>query len=254
MILTIDIGNTRIKCAQWCNDIIVNRSVAVYEEDCSSAFQDLFSGVDKPSRIYAVSVVGKKIQVELDEWVMRCWQLEVEYLHTQQQFKNIVNAYDNPEQHGVDRWVGMIAAYQCYPQSSTCVIGAGTATTFDLINKNGRHLGGYILPSYLTMRSSLIAGAVNVLSVVDEVFVGNVIPNNTNDAVNQGCHKLLRAGLQDICESMKEEINGPLKIVITGGNAETILKYPGLPDMLYMPDLIFQGIYSVMQSQNVGVD
>jgi pantothenate kinase type III len=36
MILTIDIGNTRIKFAQWCEDVIVSRGAAVYNVADSS--------------------------------------------------------------------------------------------------------------------------------------------------------------------------------------------------------------------------
>ncbi|MEM7390107.1 MAG: type III pantothenate kinase, partial [Pseudomonadota bacterium] len=53
-----------------------------------------------------------------------------------QQFKNL----------GIDRWLAVIAAYVEYPEQNCIIIDAGTATTIDVLNKEGAHLGGWILP------------------------------------------------------------------------------------------------------------
>lgn len=250
MILTVDIGNSRIKWASWQVEKIVARGVAAYTVDKSAeVFDDLFSVLEKPAFIFAVSVAGNKLSTGLDEWSRQYWQLGVKFLKTEKQFNNIINAYEYPGQHGADRWAAVVASHQSCPGFSVCVINAGTAITFDLINKNGQHLGGYILPSFVTMHNALLADTANVKSVFNVEFNENSVPDNTDDAVNQGLHILLQAGIREICQSAKQKMDSPMKIIISGGFAKTILDYPDMPGMIYKPDLVMQGLFEIMKQQ-----
>ena len=254
MILTVDIGNSRIKWALWQTEIIVARGVAAHEGDKSASSLDkLLSNVEKPSCVFAVCVAGDEMQQALSEWVRQHWQLNVEYLKTQKQYKNIINAYQNPEQHGADRWAAVVAGHQSFPDYPVCVISAGTAITFDLIDKSGRHLGGYILPSYATMHAALLADTANVVSTFNGQSAEDSIPDNTDDAVNQGLHKLLQAGIRELCQFSQATMGESMQIVITGGSAKMIMNYSGLPVMHHKPDLVMQGLYSIMSQLNSGV-
>jgi type III pantothenate kinase len=254
VILTVDIGNSRVKWASWENEKIIARGVAPYAlEEIPETFDELFStlkkiGSEKPSSVYAVCVAGEAMAQALSDWVTRQWQLEVGYLETQKQFKNIINVYEKPEQHGVDRWAAVVASHQANPGYSVCVISAGTAITVDLINKSGQHLGGYILPSFMTMHAALLADTANVESTSCMQFHKNSVPDNTSDAVNQGLHKMLQAGIRDLCQFAKNRMDNPMRIVLTGGFAETILDYPDMPAMLHKPDLVMDGLYGIMQT------
>ncbi|NOQ90207.1 MAG: type III pantothenate kinase, partial [Gammaproteobacteria bacterium] len=156
MILTVDIGNSRIKWASWQEDKITARGVVAYDEKkLSKNFDELFSSValspevsplkatplkatplkERPSRVFVVCVAGNNVIKALNEWLQQRWQLDAEYLKTEKQFDNIINAYDDPAQHGVDRWASVVAGHQRYQGASLCVISAGTAITIDLINK-----------------------------------------------------------------------------------------------------------------------
>lgn len=253
MILTIDIGNSRVKWALWQDEMIIARGVAAYELDKSEdCFGELFSALENPSRVFAVCVAGSGMQKALSEWVGQHWQLEVEYLKTQKQYNNIINAYRDPEQHGADRWAAVVAGCQGFPGSSLCVICAGTAITFDLVDKDGRHLGGYILPSYVTMHTALLADTTNVSSTFNVRSHNQGIPDNTDDAVNQGLHRLLQAGIRELCQFSQDSMSPPVQIIITGGFAKTILGYPGMPEMHHQPDLIMQGLYDIMSKQKTG--
>jgi pantothenate kinase type III len=76
------------------------------------------------------------------------------------------------------------------------------------------------------------------------------VPDNTNDAVNQGLHKLLQAGIRELCSFAQDIMGEPMKIIITGGFAEIILNYPDMPVMQYKPDLVMQGLYDIMKCRN----
>jgi len=247
MILTVDIGNSRIKWASWQAGGIVARGVASHRQNrCVDVFNELFATLEKPSHVYVACVAGKKLSQTLSEWCKQRWQLDAEFLKTEKRFENIINAYEEPRQHGVDRWAAVVAVHRGYPGFSVCVINAGTAITFDFVNKNGQHLGGYILPSYISMRKALLADTVNVMSASDVQFDSDDVPDNTSDAVNQGLHKLLRAGIREICQFAKQKMDSPMQIIISGGYAETILAYSGMPVMKYEPDLVMHGLYNMM--------
>ena len=247
MILTVDIGSSRIKWALWQADVIIRRGHAQHETPCVPAvFDDLFVAVDQPSAIYAISVAAKQVAQALDGWVQAHWQTDVVHLETEKKYKNLVNAYADPAQHGVDRWAAIVAGYQAFPGTAICVISAGTATTFDFIDKNGQHLGGYILPSFYTMHKALLADAANVEATFD-VQLKQAIPANTDDAVNQGLHKLMQSGIRGLCQLAQDTMGTPVQIILTGGFAENILAYPAMPVMCHQPDLVMQGIYDIMQ-------
>ena len=259
MMLTVDIGNSRIKWALWQADRITARGVSAYTIDAAmETFDELFSPVEsktgdepgsRPQRVSAVCVAGEEIASLLSEWVKQHWCLDVEYLETKKQFGNIINAYENPAQHGVDRWAGVVAGHLRFPGFSVCVISAGTAITFDLINKTGLHLGGYILPSYASMHAALLADTANVSSEFNAQFQQDSVPDNTSDAVNQGLHKLIQAGIRELCQFAQDKMDQPMQIIITGGFAEAILDYPDMPVMRHEPDLVMQGLYDIMTSQ-----
>jgi len=264
MILTVDIGNSRIKWASWEAGKIVARAAAAYDEDeMANTLDKLFSVMlttsrARPSSVYALCVAGDARRQALSKWVKQHWQLNVEFLKTEKQHKNITNAYADPSRHGVDRWAAVVAGFQGNPGASICVISAGTAITFDLVKQSGQHLGGYILPSYATMHKCLLSATANLESMLVDSSPSDplsargqqqTVPDNTNDAINQGLHILLRAGIREICHHANNILEAPVKILLTGGFAETILSYSDMPVMHYDPDLVMQGLYNIMMQR-----
>lgn len=246
MILTVDIGNSRIKVASWQACKIVARGVDAYDaSNIVQSFDTLFSVVEKPENIYAACVAEDAVKQALSDWCLQHWQMQVEFLKTENSFNGITHAYENPEQHGVDRWAAVVASVQLYPDASICVIGAGTALTFDFINSNGRHLGGYILPSYVTMHVALMADTANVASS-QQLTVHNDVPSNTSDAVNQGIHILLQAGIRELCKLSQDKMEAPVTFIVSGGFSKVILGYPDMPAIQHEPDLVMQGVFSIM--------
>jgi len=251
MILTVDIGNSRIKWALWMVERIVDRGVINYGAyKKMEAFDQLFSAVQKPEKIFAVCVAGDEMRQLLVDWVSQKWQLEVDFLKTQKRYKHITNAYKDPGQHGADRWAAVVAGHQLYPDAAVCVISAGTALTFDLINNDGRHLGGYILPSYMTMHKALMSDTAGINAGSDVQLSEQGVPDNTSDAVNVGLHKMLQAGIREICQLASQKMGDSMRIIITGGGAKNILSYPGMPSMECKPDLIMQGLYNIKMQRD----
>lgn len=299
MIVTVDIGNSRVKCAQWMTEVIVARNVAAYDRDGaadtldSQVFDRLFEAVQKPARVLAVCVGHQDLRAALTDWVQKHWQMEVEFLNTSERHGDVVNAYADPAKHGADRWAALVAAHQLEPESPVCVISAGTAITFDLLEKGGQHLGGYILPSYMSMHTALLSDTADLKSFshdineagVSKADVGKAkdgpaveseqhmqyhaseknsltevgpvstrissqVPTSTRDAIDQGLHKMLQAGVRELCQSAQARLGQSMKVIVTGGFAEKILTYQDMPEMLHKPDLVMQGLYRIMHQQS----
>ncbi len=91
----------------------------------------------------------------------------------------------HPAQLGVDRWLGLLAcrARGWYP---AVVVDAGTATTIDLLDSEGVHQGGYILPGLDMMRSALLAGTAIRLREAPIDCAGDALPVGTADAIHCG--------------------------------------------------------------------
>ena len=276
MIITVDVGNSRIKCAQWMAGEIIARIIVSYErgadrDERRKVFDQLFAAVQKPQRVLAVCVGHRDMRQSLSDWVRECWQLNVEFLSTSHKYGVIVNAYADPAKHGADRWAAVVAARQAEPESPLCVISAGTAITFDLVEKGGQHLGGYILPSYMSMRSALLSDTADLESFSniaaksveaglhmqyhsadtnDEWLSGPVldeaVPADTAAAIEQGLHLMIQASVREICGLAQARRGSSTKVIVTGGFATTLLKYPSIPEMHHKPDLVMQGLYSIL--------
>lgn len=260
MILTVDIGNSRVKWALWLVEKIIDRGVVSYGAyDGMKALDRLFASVQKPEKIFAVCVASEEMRRLLKDWVKQNWQLDVDFLKTEKTYRQITNAYQEPGQHGADRWASVVAGHQAAPGSAVCVIGAGTALTFDLVDREGQHLGGYILPSYLSMHKALMSDTANInINRHEPVASSGVkdghldtVPANSHDAVDLGLHKMLQAAIREICEYAKEKLGDPTEIIITGGWAKNILQYPDMPQMQHKPDLVMQGLYNIKMQRKV---
>ena len=87
MILTIDIGNSRVKWSLWMVERIIARGVMTYGAyKRMETFDQLFSTVQPPEKVFAVCVAGSEMQQLLSDWVSAKWQLDVDYLKTQFQY------------------------------------------------------------------------------------------------------------------------------------------------------------------------
>lgn len=254
MTLTIDVGNSRVKWAEWqAGEIIASGAGSYDKKNLLISLDGLFGGLRKPAIVYSVCVAGDEISQVLSQWVAQHWKLDVDYLVTHKKFNNIVHGYMNPLEHGADRWAAVVAAESLYSNVSLCVIGAGTAITVDFLKHDGQHLGGFIFPSYVSMYSALAGDTANVGSRLDDQVSSSMvfdvemddIPVSTSDAVKYGLHKLLQAGVQGFCQQAKHVLGDSVQIIITGGFAETILSYPNMPEMHYEPDLVMQGLYRI---------
>ena len=132
---------------------------------------------------------------------------------------------DNPREVGADRVVNSVAARDRYGAPAV-VVDFGTATTFDVVDRQGRYVGGAIAPGLEVSMEALVA-ATAALRRVDLVEPRSVVGKSTVEAIQSG---LLYgyAGLVDgMLIRILEEIRGggSASVVATGGIAPVMVPH-----------------------------
>ena len=109
--LTIDIGNTRIKWGVWENDEITNASECthglVFDHQLFERCMPEMTTIEK---ICVANVAGQKAEIAFRQWLSEKSDAEPVFFKTQKESCGVTNAYSDPSLHGVDRWAALIAA------------------------------------------------------------------------------------------------------------------------------------------------
>lgn len=146
---------------------------------------------------------------------------------------------ENPGQTGADLVVADVAALREH-KPPLIVIDMGTATTMSVLDKNGAHIGGCIIPGVkisldaLTDKTALLPGLQ-----LDQPK--KAIGRNTIDAMRSGIMLGAACMLDGMVERMEEELGYKTTVVATGGIAKFIIPMCKTP-MIYDKDLIIKGL------------
>lgn len=146
---------------------------------------------------------------------------------------------ENPGQTGADLVVADVAALREY-KPPLIVIDMGTATTMSVLDENGAHIGGCIIPGVrismdaLTDKTALLPGLQ-----LDQPK--RAIGRNTIDAMRSGIMMGTAAMLDGMVERMETELGKKCTVVATGGIAKFVIPMCKTP-IIYDKDLIVKGL------------
>ena len=146
---------------------------------------------------------------------------------------------ENPGQTGADLVVADVAALREH-KPPLIVIDMGTATTMSVLDKNGAHIGGCIIPGVkismdaLTDRTALLPGLQ-----LDQPK--KAIGRNTIDAMRSGIMMGAACMLDGMVERMEAELGCKTTVIATGGIAKFIVPMCKTP-MIYDKDLLIKGL------------
>ena len=168
---------------------------------------------------------------------------EVHLVHTQNKFNNLKISYDDSSSLGSDRFFAMIGAMEHFPKKPLLVIDIGSAMTFDVINEDGFHQGGLIMPGLKVLRKSFTMFETTDLST-------NVygLASNTTDAWKSGTQSMIFSSINDQIEKFNDMFSDGI-VTICGGLVDEIKNE--LPDSVQIFDnLVLDGLECY--SQTVG--
>lgn len=247
--LTIDIGNTRLKWGVWENNQLIQTSDCVHgslfnQQLLKSCLPELQS-ID---RIWVANVAGEKSESALENWLIENRfneknNIELFFFKTEKKCCGVTNAYADPSKHGVDRWAALIAASSLC-QTGVCVIDIGTAVTVDLMSDTGVHEGGMIMPGLEMMQRSLLKDTADLsFEAKNFSWPSQCFASNTEEAVLNGTLNFLRAGLEDVCLQASKRYGDNLTIFLTGGLATKIYPLLSFRNIIHQPHLVLKGLH-----------
>ena len=146
---------------------------------------------------------------------------------------------ENPGQTGADLVVADVAALREH-KPPLIVIDMGTATTMSVLDSNGAHIGGCIIPGVkisldaLTDRTALLPGLQ-----LDQPK--RAIGRNTIDAMRSGIMIGTACMLDGMIDRMEQELGCKTTVIATGGIAKFIVPLCKTP-IIYDKDLLIKGL------------
>src|SRR5829696_1946428 len=161
---------------------------------------------------------------------------------------------DEPRQLGADRIVDCVAAFERYG-GSAIIVDLGTATTFDVIDRNGAYKGGAIAAGVATSLQALASNAAQLFNV--ELHMPEaVIGRNTADQLRAGIVAGHLAMLEGMIGRTRAELGMDAQVIVTGGLAPLFADRSLLFDH-FDPDLTLHGlrlIYDRVRAANDGTE
>jgi type III pantothenate kinase len=240
MMLLVDAGNSAIKWAFNRGGELLGSDRFVYRgDDISRQLTRCWGSLQPPAGVYVANVAGKHMGKTLTDWARQQWSQTPAFVGSSAAACGVRNAYSDPETLGVDRWAALIGAHH-HTRGAVCIVDCGTAITLDLLLASGQHQGGLILPGIEMLKRALLEDTAEVRSSA-EVQAAGVIASSTGAAVHGGAVYMAVAAIDRIISDIAVIHEQDFEVVITGGDAGTILTLLAHPAR-HDPALVLKGL------------
>jgi len=219
-IILVDAGNTSLKWSWFVEGKI--SAIRIFNYKAGSIDQFLSSQWNlemAPDQVLIASVAHPVLTEDLRLWCKAKWNLDLQEIRTEEKAFGVTNAYTDPTQLGIDRWLTLIAAHR-QSLAPACIVDCGTAITLDIIGSAGKHLGGLILPGFKMMSDSLVAGT-NIQSVVSDV-TGGFLGRSTGEAIYLASVYAVTALIEKVLRITAEKTGYCPRLILTGTDASKL--------------------------------
>ncbi|UHQ22771.1 type III pantothenate kinase [Lysobacter sp. 5GHs7-4] len=230
-----DLGNTRLKCAPLRADGRAGATMSLphREEDVAEALAQALPERIEVAYLASVAAPGLRLAV-LDALTRRCARIAI--ARTQARLGAVRIAYADPRKLGVDRFLALLGAH-ARGEGASLICGVGTALTVDLIDADGRHLGGRIAPSPTLMREALHWRAAQLPEEGGD-YVDFAV--DTEDALASGCDGAALALIERSLDAAERRLGRRPQLLLHGGGANALR--PWLAQAVSAPKLVLDGL------------
>jgi len=150
---------------------------------------------------------------------------------------------DKPDDVGADRLVNAVSAHERY-KGPLVIIDFGTATTFDVIARDGGYEGGAIAPG-INLSLEALHQAAAQLPRVAVTRPGKVIGRSTVEAMLSGTFWGYVGLIEGLVARIRQEFGEPdLRVIATGGLAPLFTEYCDVIEVADA-DLTLRGLLSI---------
>lgn len=250
----IDIGNTRLKWAQYASPqpgagLLAHG--AVFLENIDALAETDWKSLALPGSILGCNVAGDAVRRRVEEQ-LELWDLSPRWVVSSAHAAGVTNGYDHPGRLGTDRFVAHIGARHHVLARGRArpvlVVMVGTAVTVDALDGEGRFLGGVILPGHGIMLSALQGGTAGLRVPTGEV---TPFPTNTSDGLTSGGTYAITGAIERLHRHLAQHCGEPPLTLMTGGAGWKVAPWLEVEHEL-VDSLIFDGLLA-MQSHRLAL-
>lgn len=251
-LLTIDIGNTRLKWALYdstVQGVQPTAQGAQFLENIDKLAESDWADLGAPTRMLGCTVAGDAVKRRVESQMEELWDVSSQWVVSSAAEAGLVNGYDHPTRLGADRWVAMIGAWHRMKMLGTArplvVVMVGTAVTVEAVDPTGRFLGGFILPGHGIMLRALESGTAGLHVPTGEV---REFPTNTSDALTSGGTYAIAGAIERMVQHVRGQCGAEPLCVMTGGAGWKMAPHMSVPFEL-VDSLIFDGLLEIARGR-----
>jgi len=232
--LQVDIGNTRAKYR------VVDREGSSFavKGTCQPGELPALVVEHDVAKVLIACVATSSLRNKLSQAFATQGVSNIFWAQTEPGYGAVVNGYEQYLALGVDRWLGVVAAFAKF-QRACCVFDFGSAVTVDMICARGQHLGGFIVPgsglSFAALGQN--TAALHPALVLSE---SEALGTNTEVCIQNGIFIQQMGFVSAILKSLTDEY-----VVCTGGGFKQIEKAFSGMQYAFEADLVLDGLEMV---------
>ena len=222
-ILIGDIGNTNTKiCLVKKSNLKVIKMINFNSKDIIND-KEILKKLKKLTLNRTINKIGlfssvvPKYFFVLKKNIKKSFQVSLKEIKDKKIDKIVNIKVKNIQQLGSDRIANAVGVFKKY-KMNCIVVDLGTATTFDVVNKNGTYNGGIISPGIkLSIKSlSNTADQIPLFSLRKKK---KIIGKNTIEALQSGFYWGYTGLINNIILKIESETKKKYKVIFTGGYA-----------------------------------
>lgn len=246
MLLAVDIGNTNIALGLFDGkDLIQHWKIRSEQQKTTDEYEIILLNLLSLAQLEAKSIRSVIISSVVPPLTPVFQSLSQDFLNINPLVvgpglkTGMSILYENPQEVGADRVVASVAAFDKYG-GPAIIVDFGTATTFDVISKDGEYLGGAIAPGIQIAAEALYLKTAK-LPRIEIKKPKNAIGRTTVTSMQSGLYFGYIGLISNIIDEISNELGEGIKIIATGSFASQI--YPDLVSIEYLdPYLVLEGL------------
>lgn len=243
MILAIDAGNTRAKWKVWRDDHAYASGVFDYAHS-ELALKKLLQDY-AITRIFLAEVGSAGLALLLP---VLCADVAVTVCQSQKRLLSVSSSYQQSARLGVDRFFGFVEAYHLEGKKAVAVLDIGTAATFDVVDSQGQHLGGHIVPG-LSLLQTALQLQTDKVDFEHSLNLHSYWGQSTQQAVEQGTAAMLLAWVESQLARFWQRFPGA-NVYLTGGLAQGLVDVLPTKNVILHQDLVLDAMKRLADDEN----
>jgi type III pantothenate kinase len=246
-VLFVDIGNTRIKWARLTRGRLGRQRAAAHGGWTAREFRAaLAASLRGVEAVHVVSVAGARLDRAFTAGVRAASGLAPRFVASTRRAGGVVNGYREVWRLGADRWVAAIGGHAWPGRRGrpVCIVDVGTAMTIDLVDAQGRHHGGAIVPGPALMVSSLLRGTGGIQRRAGGRGARRAVSlfaRSTREALEAGARHSVAAVIDRARHEARRVTGRPPLLLLTGGAAAEVAPYLASAHVV-VDDLVLRGL------------